>query len=151
MLEDGSPRIGPFPALGRADRSMAAEHGNPAADPTKPFGDTPLGEYLGNLGYERDTPENRHSYGNPDDTHAIPVLRIYPAGGATDADKREESDQGKDPGLLIHAGALSESGQLRPTYGCVRIMQDNLPAILAEVAGIESFPVSIQPKENPAT
>ena len=50
--DSGAVIAGPFPAYGRADRGTAALYGNGTGsaqqsivDPTRPYGDTPLGNY----------------------------------------------------------------------------------------------------------
>lgn len=93
--------------LARADRGMASRHGNPNADPLRPYGHLPTGTYAVTLSTARRQPVR--SYG------PHPVLVLDPVAG--DALTAKENGRW---GLLVHGGALSTARTLRPTYGCLR-------------------------------
>lgn len=108
------------PALGLADGGMATQAGNPQRDPMKRNGDTPTGEYSGiwlanNLGGP-DGAKLKRTYGD------YPILLLTPTGG------QALLTRGVRTGLAIHSGALNPSPayskwqQMRPTNGCVRIL-----------------------------
>jgi hypothetical protein len=141
--------FGPVPCLGKADNAEAAKQGNPLRNPERPFGDTPLGEYIGSVRYETDTPANQHSYGSPDASGKIPVVHLQPIEGDTQAWARETFEGMKDMGILIHCRA-NENTILFPTHGCVRVFQKDMTALIAALSGVASFPVSIQQQEASA-
>lgn len=140
--------FGPCGADGKADDAAAAAHGNPERNPESAFGDTPCGEFIGVPGYEEDSDANRRSFGEPDTTGKIPVIRLEPLAGDWQAWRRQLSEGlGVQMGLAIHAGPTNSSGFLRPTHGCCRVYQGDMKAILAQVAGLPSFRVSIQERQ----
>ena len=137
--------FGPVAALGKADGGEAAAHGNPSRDPAKPFGDTPTGQFIGSLRYEENTPHDLHSFGNPDWTGKIPIIHLQPLNGDSDAWRRQMFEGAAvDVGLAIHSGAPGGFGELRPTFGCVRVKQGDRDAILAQLAGLPTFQVEIK-------
>ncbi len=84
------------PCLGIADRGAAAQHGNAASDPMKPWGNTPLGAWSSMLRSLEWSEQNEHSYGAPDPvTNLIYVLALQPHFPL-------ERD-----GILIHGGDLN--------------------------------------------
>lgn len=129
------PIWGPHAADGKSDDAAARAAGNPNRDPTKAYGDTPYGEYEGHLVFLDDSPEHRHSFGDPDDSGRIPAIALTPQAGDTEVWKRQLSENATaghfvDMGLMIHAGALNGLGQLRPTHGCVRIFQTDRQGLI---------------------
>lgn len=135
LIAGGKTLAGPFRVLGKADDEMAAKKGNPDRDPTQPFGDTPTGDYTATLG------TRAASYG-PNG-----VIELSPASG--NALTAEEN--GRD-GLLIHGGKPNKLGKLRPTYGCLRVADDDMGIImnalrdrtLEKVSVVEDEPPPIQ-------
>ena len=155
-----------FACDGKSDNIAAAQHDNPDRLPSRPYGDTPCGEYIGRLGYEPDTIANRHAYGLPDTaTGAIPVIRltpVEPAEGESDAWARQIFEdesaglaviQHTDMGLLVHSGPTNGAGQLRPTWGCLRTWQEAIAIVIPAIRALgndATFPVSIQALEQAA-
>ena len=137
---DGYTSFGPVPCLGKSDNHAAKDHNNPDRDPELPFGDTPTGEYLGTVIHEPDSPHNRRSYGDPDETGRIPVILLTTIEGDTPAWRAFLHNRG---GLELHWGPLDGFGHLRPTYGCVRSRPEDRFGSLSAVAGTKSFLVSI--------
>ncbi len=114
--------LGPVSCYGKADDQQAALHGNPARDPLKPFGDTPLGIYSCEVGNPVVTPKIAHSYG----PNGYVVLTAI-SGQAKIAAKNGRF------GILIHGGDLNGVGKLRPTFGCVRVPNDKLKILLMKL------------------
>lgn len=112
--------------LGKADNLRAADKGNPARDPARPYGDTPTGEYGPTRWFPFAQPHPRMGDG------WIPLSGI--SGQAEDAVRNGRT------GLGIHAGR--GDGRLVPTYGCVR-MRDADMARLAEIVGDREIRVEI--------
>lgn len=144
--DDGVVVVDGVPADGKSDQASAIAAGNPTRDPQMPYGDTPIGEYNGELSYVVNTPENRRSYGDPDETGEIPTIDLTPLPGDTQAWRAKLNGR---IGLKIHAGALGAGNQLRPTHGCCRLFQVDMTAVLVWVkkltAGV-TFPVNITEK-----
>jgi len=118
--------FGPVPALGRAARNTAAAHHNPNANSTQPFGDTPLGGYRVPrvLASGAGTSHPAAAYGSAG------VVVLDPVSG--DAQVAENNGR---TGLLIHAGRQIASptplpGHLRPTNGCIRMLEGDLAALV---------------------
>lgn len=106
--------------LGKSDNLTAKKNGNPGRDPLKQFGDTPLGTYTVSIG----------PVAWPVTAYGIhPVLRIDPTGG----DALVAESEGKRSGLLIHGGALNHHGQLRPTFGCIRVRNEHQKELVSRV------------------
>ena len=110
------------PALGKADNAGAAAHGNPTRDPTRPYGDCPIGTYdvTGWAPTDRSNTEEVDRFG----PHGKLVLD--PTGGPALEAKRNGRY-----GLLIHGGRLNMSQRLRPTYGCLRVSDAAMAEIVA--------------------
>lgn len=113
------------PVLGKADNAEAAKHQNPTRWPLLPYGDTPTGVwYVRKYG-----PISPHAtYG----VHAVAVLTPE-SGDAAKAVKRS--------GIWLHGGspgASREYGFLRPTFGCLRLSDDDMGQIwtLAATFGV---------------
>lgn len=102
-------KLGSFPALGKADNQEAARRNNPDRNPLRPFGDTPTGTWRATVG--KVMPDTS-TYG----IHA--VIWLWPTGG--DA-LTSHSPLNRRTGIWLHGGSLGPAGQLRPTYGCVRV------------------------------
>jgi len=86
-------------------------------------GDTPTGSYGGEV-FQDTSSWNQRSYG------PWGAVRLRPMGG--DAILAEAF--GRD-GLLIHGGASRASGRLRPTYGCLRVSNEDMKRIRGVVLG----------------
>ena len=118
--DDGAALFGPVPCLGKADNQDAIQHNNPTRDPKLPFGDTPTGEYsIAELVTHAKGETTRHTYG------AFPSVLLDPQSG----DALTAKQNGRE-GLMIHGGAPSSSGGLRPTHGCVRLAEDSQKALI---------------------
>lgn len=102
-------QLGSFPALGKADNQEAARRGNPTRNPLRPFGDTPTGTWSAKVG--KVMPDTS-TYG------LHPVIYLWPTGG--DA-LTSHSPLNRRTGIWLHGGSLGAAGQLRPTYGCIRV------------------------------
>ncbi|WP_319529858.1 L,D-transpeptidase [uncultured Cohaesibacter sp.] len=118
---DGACLAGPFVAYGKADNARAAKNGNRDRDPLIQWGDTPDGTY--DVPEIVRTGENtvyvQRSYG-PD-----AMLPIEPVDGPA-----LQAKMNGRTGLYIHSGDLADSGGLRPTYGCVRLSDDDMRSLL---------------------
>ena len=67
----GEQIFGPVRCYGKADNKGAADHGNPARDPTKAYGDTPCGGFKCAVGSVTATPANVKMYGPVDTSCSI--------------------------------------------------------------------------------
>lgn len=103
--------------LGKADGLAAIKARNPTRDPLQPFGDTPLGQWRGRISAK--PMADTRTYG------IHPVIMLDPVGG----DALRAQKEGKRSGMWLHGGAL-RIGSLRPTYGCIRVADDSMAAIL---------------------
>lgn len=102
-------QLGRFPALGKADDQEAARRGNPTRNPLRPFGDTPTGTWRARVG-----PAMPDTF-----TYGIhPVIYLWPTGGDALA---SHSPLNRRTGIWLQGGALGPGGQLRPTYGGIRV------------------------------
>ena len=115
-LDDDGNVIHRCYVLGKADGQEAARRGNPTRNPLLPFGDTPTGLWRCVRG---DVVAPASTYG----TNA--VIRLEPiSGDAAKATKRK--------GIWLHGGAPGTAqvyGYLRPTFGCLRITDDDMRSI----------------------
>ena len=119
----GTLIFGPVPCLGKADGQDAALHGNPSRDPTQLFGDTPTGTYsVDELVDHPATETDLHTYG------IHPSIVLNPLSGQALVAK----EQGRT-GLMIHGGAPSATGGLRPTHGCVRLSEEDQGSLVAQL------------------
>ncbi|AGY59294.1 glucosaminidase domain-containing protein [Gloeobacter kilaueensis] len=122
LVDDNDEIItGPFPVLGKADNQAAAANGNPSRDPLRKNGDTPLGTYR--VSEVRPTDNEHypnHSYGP---YGFLPLIAV--SGQALHAAQNGRA------GLGIHAGDPGTGGKLRPTYGCLRLFNDNQKQLVA--------------------
>lgn len=113
VWHDGA-KLADFPCLGKADNDMAAKKRNPSRNPERPYGDTPTGlwkVYVSIIAQDKDT------YGPG------PLLLMTPISGQ--AIKAYKAPNPRS-GILIHGGNLGAAGQLRPTYGCIRVHNETM-------------------------
>src|SRR5260370_18245125 len=93
--DDAAVLFGPVPCLCKADNQEAAQHGNPARDSTRSFGDTPTGDYsIAELVTHPKGETTLHTYG------ASPSVLLDPQSG----DALTAKTNGRE-GLMIHGGA----------------------------------------------
>lgn len=138
----GNKRGGPYKALGRSSskikkKKITFTNPNTTRDPLKQYGDTPTGGYTAHVEDHRGNPAwETKSYGTN------PIIRMLPVSG--DAWKAAENGaSGKDrSGILIHGGdraadpvqSQKDYGHdLKPTYGCVRLSNEDLAELIATV------------------
>jgi hypothetical protein len=101
--------------LGKSDNATAKLHGNPDRITTRPFGDTPTGEYrVVQLVAHLHSESEIHTYGT------FPSVLLDPLSGDALAAK-----QNGRTGLMIHGGVPGGGGRLRPTFGCIRIAEND--------------------------
>lgn len=130
--DTGLTLAGPFPAYGKADNQAAASRGNPTRNPLFSFGDTPTGGYRGVRNNLAQTPKNSSTYGPQ------AIITLDPVSGQAKIAK-----QNGRFGLLIHGGDLNAAGKLRPTFGCVRVANASMVAILAAFPPTERIDVTV--------
>jgi L,D-transpeptidase catalytic domain len=134
--DEGARVLGPVNCLGKADNATAKLHDNPTRDSLIPFGDTPVGTYgivrlISHTGGESET----HTYGT------YPSVLLDPKSGlALKAKKNGRS------GIMIHGGAASTGGKLRPTFGCIRLFENDERDLAALVlrSALASSTVSVK-------
>jgi hypothetical protein len=120
----GAVVFGPVSAGGVSDNAAAVANGNPQRSTILPFGDTPTGAYS----IEKTVPtgpgtsRSASSYGQNGGIVLVP----------TSGDALLASRAGRT-GLMIHGGAPSASGGLRPTHGCVRLSDRDMGGLMASV------------------
>lgn len=120
LTDDGGTVIfGPVPCRGEADNSGAAAHGNVLEDPTKSYGDHPAGTYRVLEVFW--APQPPRSYGPA-------FLKLEPTGGEAYAAKANGRS-----GIGIHGGDPGPSGELRPTFGCLRLRNDDINVVATVV------------------
>jgi len=102
--------------LAKAAVDDATAHGNPLADPTMAYGDTPTGTYniTGMPGFVFPY-NNLHSYG-PNG-----VIQLDPLSGQAAVAKANGRF-----GFLFHGGDPGPGGALRRTNGCMRLQNDEM-------------------------
>lgn len=129
LNDDGDIVLGPVPCLANSDSEYAQINGNPTRDPLKRGGDTPLGQwtatwekFTGSVGESVE-----HSYGPHGKVH------LHATGG----DALTAQNNGRT-GICIHSGPLNPAYTatlgLRPTHGCIRIMDEPMLDLLTEMA-----------------
>lgn len=129
-VADGNIIWGPERCRGEADNTGAFKAGNVQEDPTRAFGDHPYGVSLVTEIVRKPSPAK--SYG--------PVfIRLNPVSG-----EAWEAKRNGRTGIGIHGGDLSPDGDLRATYGCLRLTNEAVLslAVLIEIelyAGREIF------------
>ncbi len=104
------------PCLGKADNARARAEGNPTRDPLRRFGDTPLGLWRARIGRKM---ADTRTYG----VHRVVTLQGL--GG----DALRACQNGRS-GIWLHGGVLNMRRLLRPTFGCLRVADDHMAAIL---------------------
>ena len=131
VTDGGRVLLKDIPCLGQADAKSAAAKGNPERDPLKVYGATPTGKYNCYLSEPRSADAQYiRTYG----PHG--VIALDPFDGAALTAKRNGRF-----GLLIHGGDPSGIPWikrvwkgLRPTFGCVRVANDDMAKLLAAIA-----------------
>ena len=113
--------FGPVPCYCKADNAEAAKKGNPTRNPELRFGDTPTGTYNGFIAPPAAGADEKHvrMFGPSQ------VIALDPVAG-----QALRAKQNGRTGILIHGGALSAAGKLRPTFGCVRLANEHQAALL---------------------
>lgn len=130
--------FGPVACLGKADNHDAALHGNPTRDPKLQFGDTPTGDYRVAARVPHTTGEtDQHTYG------AFPSLLLDPQSG----DALLAKHAGRE-GLMIHGGAPSTTGGLRPTHGCIRLSETSQKALIDLIATASLSTITVSVSES---
>lgn len=126
---DGTSILMECVCLGKSDNKMAASKGNPTRNPLEQFGDTPTGVYKVVIGGKK---TDTHAYG------PLAILALIPISGMA-----LKSYQGsyRRSDLALHSGARNSAGGLRPTYGCLRIFDEDM-------ARLHDFIVSSGPIET---
>lgn len=123
LLADSGAQLLAAPCLGKSDNQKAADNGNPTRDPTRPWGDTPTGMYR-SAKVRRFDPE--HVTLGP---YAIKLDGV--SGQALEAVKGGRTE------LYIHATRTNDAGRgedrLIPTYGCLRLEDDDMKALVAAI------------------
>jgi lipoprotein-anchoring transpeptidase ErfK/SrfK len=130
LCADNGDALYGCPVLGLADQHDATEAGNPSRNPLAHNGDTPTGTYQADLMSTPQLPV--HSYG------IYPPIRLTPCAG--DALKAAEAGRS---GLLIHGGAPSATGGLRPTHGCLRVSDADLKGLRDKLQGQTHLTVEV--------
>jgi hypothetical protein len=129
-LEDAKGKLiaGPFKICARAHDELARANGNPDRLPVLPFGDMPLGEYQ----ITQIVPSGPGTPYDGDEFGSAGIIFLQPRHGEAvlaDANGRFI--------FLIHGGALSRNGALRPTQdGSLRLSnrdQRKLTSVLRRV------------------
>jgi hypothetical protein len=122
-------------ALGLADMATALKAGNPARDPTKPFGDAPCGAWTGCRLVTRDKFEPNDGIG----PRWIPLHHTRAADEATRQLLNPRRPMCRWQ-LGIHAGW--GNGHLMLTQGCIRLRDEDFDR-LATLLGDATFDVRI--------
>jgi hypothetical protein len=134
--------LGTYTCLGKADEAMAKLHCNALRDPVLPYGDTPLGEYIGTV---VPASVDVEGYGPNKRILLSPV-----SGQCLQAEKNGRL------GLMCHGGALnveySQWQGLRPTFGCLRFHDADMAVLIEYVDQANTtLKVSIQEETVPIT
>ena len=115
--DDGASLFGPIRCRGEADNTQAMAHQNPEEVPARSVGDHPYGMYkVGNIVQE---PRPTRSYGPF-------FITLSPVSG-----EALVAWQNGRRGIGIHGGDLGAQGQLRATYGCLRLENKALEEVVA--------------------
>lgn len=113
LWRDGS-LIQVFDVLGKSDNETARKRNNTSRNPLLPFGDTPVGTWKVAVGPIK---SDHKTYGHN------PVLMLWPTGGPAlvshDAAHRRT-------GIWLHGGDTNALGNLRPTFGCLRVHNETM-------------------------
>lgn len=118
-LATGLAAWGPAYCYGRADHGTAARHGNPGADQSLPYGNTPTGGYS--------VTSRRHvSAAEAPKYGAQDALRIDGVTGRAMVRKANGTHD-----LLIHGGRPTMGASLlRSTNGCLRLLDLDMQSLL---------------------
>lgn len=118
----GSLMIGEesWPCLAKSDNQAARARKNPQRNPLYSHGDTPTGKY--EWAFEKEPWEPRQAYG------PYPPIRLLPIDGQALLAARNGRS-----GFAIHGGRRTEDGTLKPTWGCVRVAEKDMEAIIAHL------------------
>lgn len=135
-FDNRDARIGSWPCFGKADNATAAKKGNPSRNPERPFGDTPLGEWTVNVGGIN---KDKATYG----PHQ--VFMLWPTAGQA----LVAYNQWKRSGIWLHGGDLNAAGQLRPTYGCIRVANATMAELHEIVRRLGKFTTLETKEETP--
>ena len=133
-VDDDGNTIHRCAILGKSDGLRAAKEGNPSRKTILPFGDTPTGLWACVKG----------SVVAPSSTYGTnPVIKLTPVSGdAVLALKRR--------GIWLHGGAPGTAqvyGYLRPTFGCLRVADDDMQQIWA-LSATFGEPETLEVKES---
>lgn len=134
VKDDDGHLIHQCSVLGKADGQKATDNGNPNRNPLLPFGDTPAGVWACHKG----------AITAPSSTYGKwPVIHLAPvSGNALKASTRS--------GIWLHGGAAGTAavyGFLRPTFGCLRIADDDMRQIWL-LAATFGEPETLEVKER---
>ena len=133
----GGRRIaGPFPVCGRADDRLARAEGNPERNPLLPGGDTPLGEFSAT----RIVPSGPGTPYDGEEFGAAGVVLLEPRRG--DAALADATGRFV---LMIHGGAPSRNGALRPTDGSLRLANRDLRTLIGVLRQAGTVPCHCVP------
>jgi hypothetical protein len=134
-LATGLTAWGPKFCNGRADLGTASTQGNPGAIATKPYGHSPTGDFSVR-GLRVVTAAEMAKYGAQD------ALRIDGITGEAMVRKANGTHD-----LLIHGGRpnLASPTLLRPTNGCLRLLDVDMQSLLNAIAqnGV-LFPITLE-------
>jgi len=120
----GRRLCGPFPVAGRSTDSLAAAHGNPRRNPILRYGDTPTGSYRLSqiLKSGKGTSLPAAEFG----PHGVAVIEgISGAAAMAEANGRFH--------FLIQGGRRAASGDLRSTAGALRLANEHLRVLMADL------------------
>lgn len=119
-LDDDGNVIHRCVCLGKADNQRAVAERNPTRNPLQRFGDTPTGVWRC----------RKHGPVPPASTYGVhPVIVMTPVNG--DA-LRSHSGARPRSGIWLHGGAPGRNPRtayLRPTFGCLRVADDDMRQI----------------------
>lgn len=112
--------------LGVSDKAYAESFNNPAQDPLKRGGDTPLGVYKGTIEkFTNPSEQQLHSYGP---YGLISLTAISGDALIACGPLNKLTNVGGRTGICLHAGVLNPAytywNGMRPTYGCVRTLNE---------------------------
>lgn len=129
-VHGAGPAIVLMPVLGLADAAMAKQKGNPSRSPERCYGDTPTGVWKVHVSIIM---RDERAFG----PHK--VLLLSPISGQA---YNSYLSPARRSGILIHGGAPGAGGNLRPTYGCLRVSNDSmarLHELIAQYGPIETL------------
>jgi len=138
ILTDGANIAWRAPCYGKSDNTRAKEAGNPERNPLRPFGDIPAGEWKGRI-----VPAS--GPGRVYGPHKRILLTAVSGDALIAMSPKNKDGDGDRYNILIHGGALNAAGWFRPTYGCLRLTDDDEKELISwlETAGIGELPIQI--------